>query len=531
MTNAPDKSGVGGLASPSDPGWQSLGDFNGQAVYVPDGADADAKDAAMNGHGSSYGSCGHKTGGCRCSHGGAVRRFGKEPCVDCATGTMKPATSSASAIILDASPLDAAKELPLVLTGQPGFEEIPSDEEIGKNADGTPIFKTRRVPIQYYKKEIARVGNWNNRGLSLSRGVPAPFSLTADHFDQVVRNFKDRQKAGIRPFLPDTHVERRDAAANNGEVIDVERKGDKLFGTLKVVGSGSMEKLLKNDVSVYLVDGSEDLVTDAAGKKYSGYVLHHVALTPNSALPHLGPFQRIAASADGSARDVPVYDFAGLSTTAAPRRKGSRMTPEIATKARATLSLSADAVPDDKLDDAVAEKALALSADLATRTTERDAALRERDAAKADADAKGREVLALSADDPANLTPANRAAAEMNADMLWDHDVKIGALSVADAGKFKSLVRTKEGRMTRLALSASGENGHPLEYNLARLIGGLATPLRTGTARPGDVTPAERIALDASGAANPDLQKQMIALANGGGGPIGGVAKMTRDEK
>ena len=78
------------------------------------------------------------------------------------------------------------------------------------------------------------------------------------------------------------------------------------------------------------------------------------------------------------------------------------MTTELATKARAALSLSAD-VLDDQLDDAVAEKAIALSADLATAKSNLAAAISERDAAKADATAKANQVLSLSASAPKEL--------------------------------------------------------------------------------------------------------------------------------
>lgn len=192
------------------------------------------------------------------------------------------------------------------------------------------------------------------------------------------------------------------------------------------------------------------------------------------------------------------------------------MDPTLAVKARAALSLSADAVPDERLDDAVAERALALSADATTLATERDALkasvaalTAERDEAKAKADAEGKKVLALSADDPASLSPINLGAFEMNADMLWENAIKAGAISVADAGKVKSLLRSKEGRPTRLALSASGENSHPLEFNLARLLGGLATPLRTGHEKPGDVTEAQRLELDATEREKPADPKEL----------------------
>lgn len=415
-------------------------------------------------------------------------------------------------ILLDASELAPMHEVPLGLTGQPTYAEIPTDEEDGKNADGSPKFKVRKVPIGYFKKELIKAGHWYSRGKRHElTGSPVEFDLDNADLDSAVKNFKDLKTAGVLPFVPDVHYFGlpSNASNQNGHIIDLERKGSSLYGTFKLVGEKAIEKTLKNDVSVGLVDGKDKIVNDAYGKTYNGWVLNHVSLTPNPNQPHLEGFQRIAASADGVTRDidVPYYRLQTGATSATPsnpsadNRKGSRMSPELATKARQTLGLSAD-VTDDKIDNVVAEKAIALSADVLSITTARDdfknkleTAISERDAAKADAKKESEKVLALSGD---GLNPVNRAAFVMNSDMMWEHAIKQGAITSADVVSIKGVLRDKTNQPTHAAIAASGDNGFPLEYNLAQIIAKFGTPLRAGTQLSADSTPAER-AIAASG--------------------------------
>jgi hypothetical protein len=512
MKNAPDKPGAGGLASPSDPGWQSLGDFHGSAVYVKDGADADTKDAAMNGHGDVYGACGHKTGGCRCSHGGAVRRFGKEPCVDCATAPTTSASAD-SAYILRLADAGDGKSIPL------GLEGFPPTDDAGQT-------------IHYRRVLVARCGKW------FHCGTGDPLNISTDRADEWARNVAALSAAGRQPFIPVRHAfDGVSAAENLGKVIRLEREGSDLYAVIALHGDEALQVAARNSRSVGIIRDARDV----NGKVYPGEWLHHLALVPNAAMPNLGGHMKIAASADSPARDVPVFDYIGNAppptktpSTAAPRRKGSLMDPTLAVKARAAFSLSADAVPDERLDDAVAEKALALSADLATRTTERDAALRERDAAKADADAKGRDVLALSANDPSKLDQITLGIVSDGIFSRRDLAVRHGAVSEAEAKGLDAILSEADGTPNRIALSVTGtgKERRPAAVKIWDWVMSLgANGIRTGTARPGDVTQANpTLGLSADRPSNPDLQKQMIALANGSGGPIGGVAKMTRDE-
>lgn len=210
-------------------------------------------------------------------------------------------------LILDASQLAPATEVPLGLEGYPTYEEIPIDEEIGKDAKGNPIFKTKRVPIQFYDKQLARVGDYQH----VATGEQV--LITPERMKEWADNFKRLKASGRYPFIPNSHTDVYDASQNNGEVLDVRRDGDSLIGRLKIVGSSAIEKVLKNDVSIGIKQGAR---TATPKDQWDGEWLHHVSLVPKggTALPHLGNWARVklAASADGPAEiDVKVFELAG----------------------------------------------------------------------------------------------------------------------------------------------------------------------------------------------------------------------------
>lgn len=432
---------------------------------------------------------------------------------------------SADAIVLDASTLPVANEIPGGLEGLPTSETIDDESNIvSRKPDGSAVFAKKEIPIAYYWKEAARTPGkdklWTHRGATQASGEAFEFPLTAEDFEDTERNFRERLAAGIVPFIPDSHVEQRDAAANNGAIIDVKRRANadgthSLMAKMKVVGTRGQEKVLSNDVSVYLVDGNDKLVVDAYGRRQKGRVLHHLALTPNPALPHLEPFQRIAASADvADMRDVPVYQYVdrlalaiGAQTMCTPEEMAaakehlatmgadtSDLKPENAMAkvmdhskmmhakhqaAKAAMALSADA----EIEPAIVK----LKADLAT-------VIGERDAAKADATEKANKVIALSAGEPGALTPWNLSAFEMNADTLREACVKSGKISSADAKMYSSIFRDGKNKPTRIALAATCDNGHPAELNFWRITANLADGIKTQNAVPRDATATDQAA-------------------------------------
>lgn len=432
------------------------------------------------------------------------------------------AALSADAIILDASALDPSREIPGGLEGLPTSEAIDDETNIvGSNADGTPKFGTKFLPVRYYLKEAYRTPakdkSWALRGATQLSSELKTFDITDADIDDTVRNYADRAAAGIVPFIPDTHVDYRDAAANNGSVIGVQKRRNadgtaSLMAKLKIVGTRGQEKILNNDVSVYLVNGDDNLVVDATGKRYKGRVLHHVALTPNPNQPHLEPFQRIAASADATdSRDVPVYLYVDsrLALTGAPM-----CTPEETAAAKDHLASmgedTSDVKPENAMDKMIQHgkkmkmkhemlgKAMMLSADADPEAAIKSI-LSDRDKLKADLDAAEKAKAVALSGDPASLTPWNLSAFEMNAATLREACVASGKISEADAKAFDSIWRDKANKPTRIGLSATCDNGHPAELNFWRVVRGLSGTIRTasGTVRPGDTSVADpAIALD-----------------------------------
>lgn len=414
-------------------------------------------------------------------------------------------TVALSAIILDAHDLDPSKEVPGGLEGLPTFEEIDDDKIVSTNTDGSPVFAKRKIPVAYYWKEIARTPGdgklWTHRAKIAASGNPFEFDISRDDMEDMIRNFKDRDAAGIKPFIPDSHTTTLDAKSNNGHVIDLKRQGNKLMAKLKIVGAAAQEKTLKNDVSVYLVDGSDQLVVDARGKQYKGRVLHHVALTPNPALPHLGKFERIAASAESVAPDVPVFTYGN--PLSAPRARSHKMTPELVKQARQRLGLAAE-IPDDEIEDKIAEKAIALSADLSTLTVERDTAREEVKTVKADHAAK---ALALSANDPTNASPLSLSL--ISRAMRTERDQVIASGALSEAGmKEIDLLMIADGKPTGTALALSAGSTDPFYIRLCDILRrnpGIKTA--NGTARSDAV-----IALSSNDADKAGLQAEVAQL-------------------
>lgn len=429
-----------------------------------------------------------------------------------------------SALILDASALAPSKEIPGALEGLPTFEEIPDESNILETKpDGTPVFGTKKVPIAYYSKEVIRVPEsgkkWTNRGLTKLHGEPVEFNLTTQDLDDAVANFKDAQAAGITPFIPDTHSERRDAAKNNGSIIGLERRGGSLFSKMKVVGSSGMEKVMKNDVSVMLVNGNDQLVMDAYGKQYKGYVLHHVALTPNPNQPHLQPFQRIAASADAIEQDVPVYEY-GDAIAALSGDTPMACTPEELNMIKGHMSEQGEPDMAKSLDSSNAVSAmvahhnakakanrasLGLSADapVSAITPAITALKTELDATKASVTAKEKELelktLQLSADDPAKLSPMT-VSLTMRA-FKTDHERVIESGVLSDAGmKELDKILLPGGRPTREALMLSADTSDPLYTRLCYILRNFpGIKIGPGTRRVDETVAKtrEQLALDA----------------------------------
>lgn len=420
-------------------------------------------------------------------------------------------------ILLDSSSLSKAHAIPMGLAGEPTFEEIPTDEEIGKKSDGTPIFKMRRVPIEYFRKELVRAGHWVHRGArSELTGEPIEFDITHNDIDEAVANFKNRKTAGIHPQITNFHSFKSVPDNTNGPIIDVSREGDSMFGTLKLIGEKSIEKATKYDVSVGLVNGDDPCVNvDAYGKRYKGRVLHHVSFTDNPNQPHLEPFVRIAASADRPAMQIPVFTLA-TAQHAAPSRRSYKMKPELAKQVREKLGFGAD-VPDDQLDSKAAEKALALSGDVQTLSVTLATESKRADDAEKLVKVKGDEMLALAGDRPdfSKLGPADRNAFTKNCARSRESLVKSGLIHDSELQKIETrFLKNANGGYSQIALAAVGPDSNYLAYEFYDMLNEALSSkggIRSGNAIDRDAdSKARELALSGGGDEGAD-QADMIA--------------------
>lgn len=119
------------------------------------------------------------------------------------------------------------------------------------------------------------------------------------------------------------------------------------------------------------------------------------------------------------------------------------MDPVLATKAREVFGLSADITPDDQLDNVVATKALALSAEVA--------------ALKANAAALDARVLALSADAPRRPDAANMTMFRDNFAMKRQLLEQRTNFTPATIDRLFKILTDQHGNPNTLALSAIGE--------------------------------------------------------------------------
>jgi hypothetical protein len=215
--------------------------------------------------------------------------------------------------------------------------------------------------------------------------APAPTngSRTRPHCPKAVTSRSSRR--GTRLTKPERDFVEPDARDTLGYVVRVERDADDVYAIVGLHGDDALKVAAKNGRSVGVAKRD---ARDAKGNEFPGEYLHHLALCPNSALPGLGGMARLAASADRPA--IPVLHPGGCDPIGVPMNKETR-------RSFARRSRSRPTCPTTSSPTSPPIKALALSADVATVTTERDKFKGERDA-------EAQKVLALSAPTTRNPT-------------------------------------------------------------------------------------------------------------------------------
>jgi 2'-5' RNA ligase len=384
--------------------------------------------------------------------------------------------AGASSYVLNLDGSDGGTALPL------GLEGFPTQNDAGE-------------PIHYRRMKIATCGQWTHRGSG------EQFEITKERADEWAKNTAAISASGFMPFIPGEHRDTFNAADNHGYVVRVNRDGDDVYADVALHGDDALKIAARNGRSIYI---KRDMM-DAKGNVYKGEALGHLALVPNPALPDLGGTVQIAASADRPAISVPVFTLAAAN----PLQKESDMTKELAQKFRTELGVAAD-VPDEKLADLAATKALALSADVKTLTTERNTLKTERDA-------KAQEVLALSADnkEPDALSMSLICKTFKNE---REQTIASGAISQAGMDALDTLY-FNAGKPTKAALALSAGSVEPHYSRLLEII--RKNPgIKTDNAVQRDDTARDNVQLALSGdkpkeGQQPDRQAQLMREQTG----------------
>jgi|SRR6478609_97845 len=360
----------------------------------------------------------------------------------------------------------------------------------GSAGDGTPLplglaglpTEIEGKPVYYRRKEICHVVNEPHRGRrDPVTGQPVIVDIPASRLDLWAQTFKKRAAKGIKPFLYPRHLdlengEQADARHTQGYLIDVERDGEKLYGTLQLIGEDARKCAAANDVSV-------TVTADALDSEF----LHHLAFTPNQQITGMEGYTALVASADGKSVRVPVFVLSDTTTAGAEpaTERSIVMKPETITKLRAKLNLTdAKAVPDEEIAERAATLALAdppkdNSAEVARLSADVTKLTKERDDAKAEAQ---KATLQLSANAPKEPDALTLSLTLDAFNTKREQAIASGTISEAGMKAIDALLMPGgKPNGVALALSGDGTSARPLYARLCEII--AANPgIKTGNA-------------------------------------------------
>jgi hypothetical protein len=157
---------------------------------------------------------------------------------------------------------------------------LPKEIVLKAAANGQPA---ESVPVYYFTKDLIRVGSYVH---------PVDhwhMDVTTQTLDGYVAIYQAMKAAGIKvPFVVDHSDEVDDG---RGEVLDIYREGDVLFGLVSVVGEDAIVAVARvPEVSV-----SIDEIVDGKGVDY-GEGIEHVSHSQYPVVPDQKPFVPVAAS-------------------------------------------------------------------------------------------------------------------------------------------------------------------------------------------------------------------------------------------
>jgi len=132
-----------------------------------------------------------------------------------------------------------------------------------------------------YRKELIRVGTW--------KAGKHRWDVDEALLSHWVTEHKRLAENGVRVPLPLEHTTEPDK--NRGWLVDLEKVGESLFGTIEFADDEAAKLASRTDVSIY----SPPEFVDGKGNKYYRPITH-VALTTQPVVTGLGAFEMLAAS-------------------------------------------------------------------------------------------------------------------------------------------------------------------------------------------------------------------------------------------
>ena len=247
-------------------------------VEHPDYTPEQTKQLMSVGHGSFFGSCGHRMGGCLCSkhaNNPALSRIVDEKCEGCMSGQNCSGGDKGDVYCLSMS--DAAGS-------EVTSDKIPAGSRLTP-ADLPPMVGNQ--PARYFKKALARVGDFEHPIRHFIMSVNKP---RIENWSKHVRGMLD---AGWRIPL---QVDHRPGAGNSvGKLLDAWPEDNFLMGMCQAIGNNEANLISKNDSSV----GVHTDWTDPKGRHW-GDVIQHIGVTEDPVMSGLGEFQQLASQGDNT---------------------------------------------------------------------------------------------------------------------------------------------------------------------------------------------------------------------------------------
>jgi hypothetical protein len=123
---------------------------------------------------------------------------------------------------------------------------------------------------QKVQRDLVRVGQFAEGD--------STFQITPDTLNELAANFARMKANGVKVAIPDSHEAAGIPDRNRGWLEDVAVDGDRLVGTMELVGEDAIAAARHGDVSVYV----PPLYMDGRGNAYTRPILRVALSTPTA---------------------------------------------------------------------------------------------------------------------------------------------------------------------------------------------------------------------------------------------------------